>query len=138
VTLKPPHETFVRTDAELIELWRDLMGSDGFDQRSLWVIFLWPTGEMCRAVMPVDDIPVEPDERLLDGLRQIVGGLIADDVGSAAFLLSRPGSDEMSSADRHWAGALRRTLGPDLCAWPIHLATHGSVRVFAPDDLLAA
>lgn len=61
MTLKPPHETFVPTDAELIELWRDLMGSDGFDQRSLWV-----------------------------------------------------------------------------CPWPIHLATRGSVRVFAPDDLIAA
>lgn len=136
MTLKPPHETFVRTDAELMELWRDLMGAGGFDLRSLWMIFIADTSELQPVVMPFEHLPDEPTPVQLDGFAQVVRGLAADGAGSAALLLSRPGPAQMTESDRRWARGLRAILGPALCRWPIHLATHGRVQVFAPDDLV--
>jgi hypothetical protein len=138
MTLKRPEETFVRTTGELSELWRDLMGADGFDFRSLWVIFLATSGELCPTVMPIDDLPDEPDETFLRNLADIARGIQADGLGSVAFLLSRPGPAEMLESDRRWARELARALGDELRTWPVHLATHGRVQVFAPDDLIAA
>lgn len=138
MTLKPPHETFVRSPTELTELWQDMMGPGGFGRRSLWMIFLADSGELAPAVVPIDDIPVEPDELLLRNLGNVVSELLSDGLASAAFLLSRPGPSRMLDEDRHWARALVRVFGPDLCVWPIHLATTDRVDVFAPDDLIAA
>lgn len=138
MTLKPPEETFVNSTRELTELWRDLMGTDGFGRRTLWMIFLAANGELCPCVVPIEDLPAEPDERLLGNLANIVRSLLEDGLRSVAFLLSRPGPSQMDDTDRGWARELTRALPRDLRRWPIHLATHGHVQVFALDDLIAA
>jgi hypothetical protein len=139
MTLKPPHETFVRTATELTELWHDMMGSGGFARRSLWMIFLAFDGELAPVVVPIEDIPVEPDEQLLRNLGKIVADLLADGhLDSAAFLLSRPGPSHMLDNDRRWARELLHAFGSSLCVWPIHLATKNRIQVIAPDDLVTA
>lgn len=139
MTLKPPHETFVRTATELTELWQDLMGPGGFARRSLWMIFLAVDGELAPVVVPIDDIPIEPDELLLRNLAEIVGALLTDNsLDSAALLFSRPGPSSMLENDRDWARALLSAFGSRLCVWPVHLATTNRIQVFAPDDLVVA
>lgn len=138
MTLKRPHETFVHTDDDLFMLWRDLMGAGGFARRSLWMIFFYRDGELAPAITPIDDIPGEPDPAVIGSLARVVEGVVADLPGSVAFLLSRPGPEAMSEEDRRWARALRDTVDPALSPWPVHLATHDRVQVFAPDDLIAA
>lgn len=137
MTLKPPDQTFVRTTAELTELWRDLMGPGGFGRRSLWMIFFDEDGRIAPVVSPIDDIPLEPDE-MIANLGRIVASVLTDPPGTAAFLLSRPGERTMTPSDCRWAKALRHTLDPRLAPWPTHLATYDSVRMFTPDDLIAA
>jgi hypothetical protein len=134
----PPPGSLIRTAAELTAAWQALMGAGGFGRRSIWVIFFDPDHRLLAPIMPIDDIPAEPDSAFLGNLATIVGYLIDQGtVASAAFLLSRPGARAMTGADRRWALALRAAMG-DRAGWPIHLATGDSVQVFAPDDLIAA
>lgn len=139
MTLKRPEETYVRNAAELTALWQDLMGPDGFARRSLWLIFLFGDGQLSPLVMPIDDIPVEPDAEMLTKLATVIEGL-AEDAGftSTALLLSRPGSAHITASDTAWARAITEAFGRDLARWPVHLATRGTVRMFAPDDLIAS
>ncbi len=126
-------EAVIRTEADLHALWRKLMGHDGFSMRSLWLIFLEQDGRTQPLIVPIDDLPDEPHQGFLDGLRRIVSGLITEGVAaSVAVLLSRPGHGPMTEADRRWARGLRATLGSEFGRWPVHLATHDQVRVFAP------
>jgi len=139
MTLKPRHETFIHTDAELTKLWEQIMGPGGFARRSIWHIFFDARGQMCPAVVPIDDIPLEPDGLLLDNLGYVVAEVTrGNDVASCAVALSRPGERGMTAADRRRAWSLHATFASTLRLWPIHLATPGHVQIFAPDDLVAA
>lgn len=139
MTLRPPEETFVRTSAELTELWRAMMGPGGFAVRSIWHIFFEVDGQMNPLVVPIDDIPAEPDALLLSNLAETMRGVSRNiRAASLAVLLSRPGPAHRTPADRRWAIALRDAFGSSLCPWPVHLATRGRVQIFAPDDLIAA
>jgi hypothetical protein len=128
----------IRNDTELSAAWRGLMGTGGFGQRCLWLIFFDDRSRLQPVIMPIEDIPSEPDALVVANLARVVGELIDDGTASScALLLSRPGADSMTDSDRTWARALRTEFGTR-SPWPVHLATRNSVRVFAPDDLLIA
>jgi hypothetical protein len=134
----PPPGTIVRTAVQLARAWQRLMGQDGFDVATLWLIFFDGGGRLLRLIVPIDGIPPEPDALVARNLAAVVRELVASgEVASVALLISRPGSRAMTEADRRWARVLRAEMG-ELAVWPIHLATRGFVQVFAPDDLVAA
>lgn len=134
----PPPGTAVRSNAELAELWRGLMGPGGFGTSSIWIVFLDDEHRLSPVIVPIDDLPAEPDDQFVGNLAYVVGELLRDGAAaSVALLLSRPGPRAMTDADRRWARGLRAAMR-ELPMWPVHLATHGHVQVFAPDDLLAA
>jgi hypothetical protein len=129
--------TLIRTDADLCRLWQDMMGSGGFARRSLWMIFLDNESRVQPLVVPIDDIPAEPEPELLRGLGTTLDGVIdGENASSVALLLSRPGPSRALDQDRRWARALHSEFGPRFTRWPVHLATRDRLQVFAPDDLL--
>jgi len=130
----PPLADLVITDSrDLLDLWRRLMGPGGFGQRSLWLAFLDVDGRVEPTVVPIDSLPVVPDD-FLAGLTSVLSELVSGgDVASVAMLLSRPGPAAMTNSDRRWAQALAA-----LTRWPVHLATRDHVQPFAPDDLVDA
>lgn len=133
MTLKHHTQTFVRTDAELADTWRDLMTPLRFGKRTLWLIFIEPDGMLSPVVVPVDDIPVEPDPCLLLTLSTVVDETIRQQSpASAAFLLSRPGSGTIRADDRRWAAQLADKMTLTSCPWPVHLATEDQVQVLTP------
>lgn len=124
-------------DHALLEHWETLVGEHGFSCRSVWMILVENDRAVAPVVVPFDGVPEEPDgetveavARLADDARRQLG------VASTPMLISRPGTDEMTDEDRRWARALRVVLRGQAMQWPIHLATDGQVRVFAPDDLI--
>jgi hypothetical protein len=129
----------VRTDADLQRHWTAMMGPGGFAYSSLWTIWFDDEGASLPLVVPLDDVPEHPDDQLVDnlmlGMRQ---PLDASAATSLAMLLSRPGGASMRPGDRAWARALiAAAQRHQLTMWPVHLATHGRVRAFRPDDLVA-
>src|SRR3954454_6717946 len=138
MTRAPELDAPIRTATDLQVVWQRLMGEDGFGRRSLWLVFLDKHSRLRPPIMPIDDLPVLPDGRVVATLARAFTGLhSAGDFTSMALLLSRPGPPEMTDADRSWARALRDAFAA-LSPWPVHLATRGRVQVFAPDDLIAA
>lgn len=128
----------IRTDADLFRRWQALMGPGGFGKRTLWLMFLEPDGSPTKVLVPIEDIPTEPDRKVVQSLHTIVAELSQDiDIGSVPALLSRPGRAAMTASDRRWAAAWRADAPPAIVRWPMHLATCDRIQVFAPDDLIA-
>ena len=138
MTNAPELEKPIRSATDLLHAWERLMGQGGFGRSSLWLIFLDADARLQRVIMPIDDLPVLPDDRFVGNLALILGELQdGGEIASTALLLSRPGTAQMTDADRTWARVLRERLA-HVSPWPVHLATRGRVQVFAPDDLIAA
>ncbi|WIB36975.1 hypothetical protein [Curtobacterium sp. MCJR17_043] len=83
--------TAVRTDADVVDLVVALL--DAPVRRQCWVLFLGERGLPVHLVMPVADLPYEPDDRVPD-----FGALVEDvvaQVGAAQVVLAweRPGGE---------------------------------------------
>ena len=115
------------------------MGAGGFSTRSVWLVFFDDEFRMQPVIVPIDDLPLEPDPQLLENLGGVVGGLADNEAAATvALLISRDGPAPMTASDRRWAQALRAAFDPAIAPWPLHLATRDQIRIFAPDDLIAA
>ncbi|MCW2526373.1 MAG: hypothetical protein JWM76_1233 [Pseudonocardiales bacterium] len=133
-------EFYVRSNDELHNLWRKLMGDGGFARRSLWLIFLDHSGLMLPVIVPIDDLPDEPEPELLSSVTTVIDGLDDERLRSVAFLLTRPGSGTMTAQDRRWGKAVRGpadtgAVGTRLRQWPMYLATANRVQQYGPVDL---
>jgi hypothetical protein len=136
---RPDHPP-VHDDADLLALWRRLMGPGGFGRRSLWTVWLDEHGMRLPVIVPIDDLPNQPDQLLVDNFVGVIGGVLrSTEARTVAVLLLRPGPSAKSADDRAWAVALiaaARRAG--VAMWPVHIATNDLVQVFAPDDLMSA
>jgi hypothetical protein len=114
------------------------MGPGEFGRSSIWVVFLDADGVVQPVIVPIEDVPPEPDAVVVRNLARVIADAFDDGSGaSVALLLSRGGPVGMTDADRRWARALVDGFR-GLTRWPVHLATRDRVQVFAPDDLIAA
>ena len=129
--------TVIRTQTDLEALWRTLMGDLGFSRTTLWLLLLDHAGEVLPVVVPIEDIPARPTdavEKLTEMLTHVV-----PPGGSAAFLLTRPGTDgPLTTSERAWTRALAivgGNVGSTL--WPVHRANDEALHVCTPDELAA-
>ncbi|PYY32836.1 hypothetical protein DEJ16_13530 [Curtobacterium sp. MCJR17_055] len=100
--------TAVRTDADVVDLVVALL--DAPVRRQCWVLFLGERGLPVHLVMPVADLPYEPDDRVPD-----FGALVEDvvaQVGAAQVVLAweRPGASGLFPVDWAWVDAMACTL----------------------------
>ncbi len=112
------------------------MGPLGFSHHRLWLLLLDPDGCVVPHVVQIDEIPHRTDPAdclpLLEMARHVV-----PDGGSLAILLSRAGSNAMTTDDRSWARGLTEAgVRQGIRMWPVHFANDVELRVFAPDDLI--
>lgn len=132
---RPP----VSSEDELAQRWSALLGPDGFAVRSLWLTWYDGGDRQLPVVMPVDDVPAEPDARLVRNLVGIAGEVLDEHApgGWVSMALARPGAAAAVAADRAWGRALHRAArDAGLPLRPLHVATHRRVRVLRPDDVL--
>jgi hypothetical protein len=121
------NEIVIHTAMDLERMWQLIMGRQPPGLRSLWMVLLDEEHRPRPVVVPIDDIPVAPGS-MVSGLADVLSGLTH--LGEPVLLLSRPGPDGMTEADRQWG----RALAP-LTRWPVHLFTRAGVRILAADDL---
>jgi hypothetical protein len=127
MTTTPHLDVPVRSAAELTERWAGLLAPPVFRRRELWLAWFDDDGLMLPVVVPVDDVPLVPDLRLLDGLRQVSDTVLEEQLagrGALAMALCRPGAPAVRDDDRGWAETLSAALDG---RWSLHLAAGGVV-----------
>lgn len=137
---KPEDLPPIKTQDDLCQFWRSLVGELGFSRRYLWVVFLDARGHVLPGLLEIDRCPAKPDRSTLRGLMGMLRGLMDDgpERHSVAFLWSRPGAAATEPADLEWAQAIRQLADDALIpTWPLHHANDHDLRAFAPDELAA-
>jgi hypothetical protein len=98
-------ETFrpiIHGQADLEDVWRNLMEPLGFSGRSLWLMFIDADDRAMPQLTQIEELPVELGDEELLGLQQLLSHF--SDTGlRPAFLLSRPGAGGLTSDDRRCA-----------------------------------
>ncbi|MBK5216739.1 MAG: hypothetical protein JJE02_04065 [Propionibacteriales bacterium] len=131
----------IHTQVDLCQTWRALMGKLGFGHRYLWFLFLEEDGRLIPQVNQVEAVPAAPKPGDCAGaigfFRRVMNDM--DDGLSVAVLWSRPGGAATTPDDLRWAkGLTEEARRQGVRMWPVHLANDYDLRVFTPDELLAA
>jgi hypothetical protein len=129
----PADAPLLLTDSDVLERVEQLVGRAAV-ARQLWIMFVDGDGRQAPVVLPISDIPLRPEARVIDNLAAVMAGLCADlttDVagGSVILTLERIGRDAVLAGDRQWAAALREACeraGATLRG--VYLSTSGGVR----------
>ncbi|MGI3786364.1 MAG: hypothetical protein ACRYG2_36940 [Janthinobacterium lividum] len=137
--LLPVHEVPpLRSQADLHQQWRAMMGPLGSSGRRLWLLFLSPDDRPTELLMQIDDVGETPRPGETDSLLLLCREVRRQhDLGRVAVLLSRGGERSLRAGDRRWGRALlesARRLGVPLA--PVHLASDEAVVPLAGDDLV--
>lgn len=93
----------VRTDGDVIALVTDLVGRPR--TRQCWVVFLAARGVPIPLLLPVSDLPYQPDEHVQDFAALIAD--VVEQVGADEVVLvwERPGLHEAHPVDWEWVDA---------------------------------
>src|SRR3954462_7118931 len=111
----------VSNDTELTERWHALLQLDGPpSRRSLFLTWLRPDGTMVPLLIPVDDVPLEPDRAALANLVELHTSVAeSEDVGPddlhLAMLLERRGPAGLSPDDHAWSSAIEAIVRDGSC-----------------------
>lgn len=112
MSTRPSPTVPVTNDAELTERWRSLLQLDGPPlRRTLFLAWLRRDGTMVPLLVPVDDVPLEPDRVALTNLL-VLHETVAENEGvdpddlHLALLLERRGPAGLSPEDHAWSAAV--------------------------------
>ena len=99
------------TDADVLQRVEQLVGRATV-ARQLWVMFVDGDGKQAPVIMPISDLPLRPEARVIDNLAAVLAGMCDDlttEVGSGTVILTleRIGRDAVLPVDRQWAAALQ-------------------------------
>jgi len=135
--LPPGDMPAVRTQADLQQTWRALMGELGFPDRRLWLLFLSAEGRPAGPLLSIDNLPDGPYDLPVEDLvticREILEG--PGGAGSVAMLITRPGRDGWHVGDRAWGRyliAATHRIGGQV--WPVHRASDRELVAVPADE----
>jgi hypothetical protein len=112
MTTRPRPDIPVTSDAELTERWRGLLHLDGPPScRRLFLVWLRDDGTMVPLLIPIDDLPLEPDRVAIGNLRELHSAVVdSEGVGQQdlhlAMCLERPGPATPTPDDGAWCAAI--------------------------------
>lgn len=136
MTPNQPYRPTITTQAELEEVWRDLMGPLGFSASSLWFMAVAPDGRVVPPLTQLEECDRLPTPEEMLRAVSAIHALLDDVVPGAriAFLRTRPGRQGVDAEDRAWARGLygaARSLGAPVEV--VHLATDDDVWALPAD-----
>lgn len=105
----PPGLAPVHTEDDVLRRVDQLIEPDMRRRQSLWLFFLDRNQQQLPVVVPIDDVPDDPDPELVGNLCFIVSEVLGDSEpqGSVVFVLTRPGPVMPEEPDRTWRDRLR-------------------------------
>ena len=116
--------------------WTELMGPLPHGSHSLWLMLIGPDDRPLPTLAQVTDTAHLPDPREQAHLTTFVRSLV-DDGWRIAFLVARPGRDEITDSDRAWARILYDACrAGDVACDVVHRANDVDVRPVTADDLV--
>jgi hypothetical protein len=126
-----PHAAPLRTDADIIALIGHMIQPGAREWRSLVLFFLDHDDRTIPVVVPIDDVPEDPEPAVVENACWILSQVLGEHApqGSVVIMLTRPGPAEPDGTDLIWRdrfqdAAVRRGVRVRL----VCLATPGSVR----------
>ncbi|MDN5895895.1 MAG: hypothetical protein L0H93_17960 [Nocardioides sp.] len=138
-----PFRPTIHTQSDLQDAWTRLMTPLGFGRRSVWWLLIAESGSPIPHLTEIEDADTPPagEERdafagFLRDVVPVVGDSAGENPTRIAFLLSRPGSQQVLPLDQEWAAALHdvaRRSG--LVCEMVHLATDMGILPLPPDAL---
>lgn len=127
-----PHDAPVDSDADVLDLASRIVGSALVEK--LWSFFLGPDLKPARLIIPIEDLPPEPEPHLVERMAQALADVLKMLGGGSVILVrERPGPPGIGALDAEWAEALRSTFaiaGAPLRA--VLLSHDAGVRMFPP------
>lgn len=107
----PPQPTMepVHTDSEVRERVEQLIEPKVRLRHSLWLFFLDANDVQLPVIVPIDDVPDDPDPELVRNLCWIIAEVLGENEpdGSVVITLTRPGPAVPDGADQIWRERLR-------------------------------
>ena len=124
----------VADDAELLELATFLAGGVLPRQRTLTLTWLDADDRLLGLVVPLGDVPPEPDDVMARDLGRLMAEVLAEHApgGSVVAILERPGDPAIAAGDRAWNRTLRAQDG--VRPRGVFVAAGGAVRPLTLDD----
>jgi hypothetical protein len=128
----PANAPLLLTDADVLQRVEQLVGRATV-ARQLWVMFVDGDGKQAPVIMPISDLPLRPESRVIDNLAAVLAGMCDDlttEVGSGTVILTleRIGRDAVLPVDRQWAAALQEACDRAGAALRgMYLSTSGGV-----------
>lgn len=112
MTTRPHPDIPVTNHAQLTERWRGLLHLDGPpSQRRLFLAWLRDDGTMVPLLIPVEELPLEPDRVVIGALAEL-HATVVDSEGidrmnlHLAMCLERPGPATPTPDDAAWCAAI--------------------------------
>jgi len=136
--MDPTFAPIIRTQSDLEAAWRFLMGPWGFGGASVWMLVVRPDDSLLPHLTEIAEANEPPGEEATQRFAEVLVGLDLQPGERLAFLRSRPGTPDVTAADRAWAASLyasARAAGAPCEV--VHLATEGDVRPVPVDELPA-
>jgi hypothetical protein len=125
------------TDGDVLDRVRQLIGP-AIAPRQMWIMFIDGDGRQAPVVMPISDIPLRPENRMIDNLAGVLAALCDDlatdaDCGRVVLTLERTGRDAVLPGDREWARALAEACESAGAAMRgVYLSTSGGIHRMLP------
>ena len=135
-----PYAPVIRSQSDLEDVWRHLMGPLGFGGHSLWLMFVQPDGTPLPHLSQVEDCvrPPTAEEQVnfVALLKTLRGEMRKGE--RIVFLRSRPGRGEAGPDDLAWARSLYDACrAADVETDVVHLATDDVLVPLPMDEVLA-
>jgi hypothetical protein len=134
--LMPP----IRTQADLRQHWRALMGPLGFTRRSLWLLFVDSDAKATNVLTRVEDLPLDPETETLRNIMYVAGQVLESTTvgGSLACVAAVAARPWPVPRDRPCLGSRAdpggcRGAGADASDPSRHVRRHPDVRPRRPD-----
>lgn len=103
-----PLDDPLRTDEDILRQVGRLIPPQSRDWRSMVLFFLDGDSRTLPVVIPVDDMPEDPEPALIENLCWILAQVLGEQGpdASVVIMLTRPGAGEPDSADLTWRDRL--------------------------------